>query len=220
LFDKKEELLNKENKMPLWGTEDTAAAKPQIGGRAYNAAKAREIFATTAGWSQVGAGRATTGTQHELLVAMRGLSTVLIGGTGQTAGTSTQVKASITSMNWNIDSYSYAAGGSIAAGTALSISVNFNEAITVTGGAPTLAVNNDSRANLSFAYNASLSTANRMTFVKEYGVNNSAAQATDVLSVAGTNQVAAGGATIVGADGQAALITHAAGGPGDLTVAA
>ena len=152
---------------------------------------------------------------------MRGLSTVLMGGTGAgDVGTSTEVKASITSMNWNIDSYSYAAGGTLAAGTALSISVNFNESITVTGGAPTLTVNNDSRANLTFAYNASLSTANRMTFVKEYGANNAAAQATDVLSVAGNNKVAAGGATIAGADGQAALITHTGLGPGDLTVAA
>ena len=155
--------------MPLWGTEDTAAAKPQIGGRSQNAIKAREIFATAAGWSQVGSGRATTGKQHELLVAMRGLSTVLMGGTGQTAGSSAQVKASITSMNWNNDagSYSYAAGGT------LSISVNFNEAITVTGGAPTLTVNNDSRANPSFAYDAATSTANRMTFIKTYGTNNS-----------------------------------------------
>ena len=201
--------------MPLWGTEDTAAAKPQIGGRAYNAEKAREIYATAAGWSQVGAGRATAGKQDETLVAIRGLGTVLMGDGG-----ATDLKANITSMNWNIDSYSYAAGGSIAAGTALSISVNFNEAITVTGGAPTLTVNNDSRANLTFAYNASLSTANRMTFVKEYGTNNSAAQATDVLSVAGNNKVAAGGATIAGADGQAALITHTGLGPGDLTVAA
>ena len=201
--------------MPLWGTGDDAAAKPQIGGRAYNAEKAREIFATAAGWSQVGAGRATAGKQDETLVAIRGLGTVLMGDGGATA-----IKANITSMNWNIDSYSYAAGGTLAAGTALSISVNFNEAITVTGGAPTLTVNNDSRANLTFAYDASLSTANRMTFVKEYGANNSAAQATDVLSVAGNNKVSAGGATIAGADGQAALITHTGLGPGDLTVAA
>ena len=105
--------------MPLWGTEDTAAAKPQIGGRSQNAIKARDIFATVAGWSQAGAGRATTGKQHELLVAMRGLSTVLIGGTGQTAGSSAQVKASITSMNWNITTWDVSNGGTLAAGTSL-----------------------------------------------------------------------------------------------------
>ena len=201
--------------MPLWTNADTVAGKPKIGGRAYNEEYKSQLFATAAGWAKVGAGRATTGKDHEVLVAIRGLSTAVIGDGG-----ATDVKASITSMNWNISSYSYAAGGSIAAGTALSISVNFNEAITVTGGAPTLTVNNDSRANLTFAYNASLSTANRMTFVKEYGTNNSAAQATDVLSVAGNNKVSAGGATIAGADGQAALITHTGLGPGDLTVVA
>ena len=201
--------------MPLWGTGDDAAAKPKIGGRNYNAEKAREIYATAAGWSQVGAGRATAGKQDETLVAIRGLGTVLMG-TGSTA----DLKANITSMNWNIDSYSYAAGGTIAAGTALSISVNFNEAITVTGGSPVLLLNNDTRSNFNLEYNASLSTANRMTFVKEYNQNNSAAQAGDVLSVAGNNKLSAGGATIAGADGQAALITHTGLGPGDLTVAA
>ena len=35
--------------MPLWTNADTAAGKPQIGGRAYNAEKAREIYATSAG---------------------------------------------------------------------------------------------------------------------------------------------------------------------------
>jgi len=201
--------------MPLWGTGDDAAAKPKIGGRSQNAEKAREIYATAAGWSQVGAGRATTGKQDETLVAIRGLSTVLMGDGGAAA-----LKANITSMNWNISTYSRAAGGSIAAGTALSISVNFNEAITVTGGAPTLAVNNAARANHSLAYNASLSTANRMTFVLEIAAAHASLQAGDVLSVNATNQVAAGGATIAGADGQAALITHAADLPGTLTAVA
>ena len=200
--------------MPLWGTEDTAGAKPQIGGRAYNAEKAREIFATAAGWSQVGAGRATTGKQHELLVAMRGLSTVLIGGTGQTAGTSAQVKASITSMNWNISSYSRAAGGT------LSISVNFNEAVTVTGN-PTLAVNNSARANHSLVYNAAASTANRMTFILTIAAAQTTVQAGDVLAILATNQVALAGGGVVGADGQAALITHAADmGQGTITAVA
>ena len=195
--------------MPLWGTEDTAAAKPQIGGRSQNAVKAREIFATAAGWSQVGAGRATTGKQHELLVAMRGLSTVLIGGTGQTAGSSAQVKASITSMNWNISSYSRAAGGT------LSISANFNEAVTVTG-SPTLAVNNSARANHTLTYSAAASTANRMTFTLVIAAAHASLQDGDVLSVNATNQISLSGGGVTGADGQAALITHAADLPGTL----
>ena len=116
--------------MPLWTNADTVAGKPQIGGRAYNEEYKRELFATVAGWSKVGAGRSTTGKDHEVLVAIRGLST-----TGMGDGGATAVKANITSMNWNISSYSRAAGGT------LSISVNFNEAVTVTG-SPTLAVNN------------------------------------------------------------------------------
>jgi len=196
--------------MPLWGTEDTAAAKPQIGGRSQNAIKAREIFATAAGWSQVGAGRATTGKQHELLVAMRGLSTVLIGGTGAgDTGSATEVKASITSMNWNISSYSRAAGGT------LSISANYNEAVTVTGN-PTLAVNNDSRANHTLTYSAAASTANRMTFTLVIAAGHSSLQDGDVLSINGTNKISLSGGGVVGADGQAALITHAAGLPGNL----
>jgi len=196
--------------MPLWGTEDTAAAKPQIGGRSQNAIKAREIFATAAGWSQVGSGRATTGKQHELLVAMRGLSTVLIGGTGAgDTGSATEVKASITSMNWNISSYSRAAGGT------LSISANYNEAVTVTGN-PTLAVTNDSRSNHTLTYSAAASTANRMTFTLVIAAGHASLQDGDVLSVNGTNKISLSGGGVVGADGQAALITHAADLPGTL----
>ena len=195
--------------MPLWGTGDDAAAKPKIGGRSQNAEKAREIYATAAGWSQVGAGRATTGKQDELLVAIRGLGTVIIGDGGATA-----LKANITSMNWNISSYSRADGGT------LSISANFNEAVTVTGN-PTLAVNNAARANHSLVYNASLSTANRMTFVLEIAAAHASLQAGDVLSINGTTKVALAGGGVVGADGQAALITHAADmGQGTLTATA
>jgi len=206
--------------MPLWGTEDTAAAKPQISGRSQNAIKARDLFATEAGWAQVGAGRATTGKKHEVLVAIRGLSTVKIGGTGQTVGTTAQVKASITSMNWNISTYSRAAGGSHAAGTALSISANFNEAVTVTG-APTLAVNNAARANHTLTYRAADSTANRMTFTLEIAAAHASLQAGDVLAILATNQISLAGGGVVGADGQAALITHAADmGQGTLTAVA
>ena len=195
--------------MPLWTNADTAAGKPQIGGRAYNAEKAREIYATSAGWAQVGAGRATTGKQDELLVAIRGLGTVIIGDGGATA-----LKANITSMNWNISSYSRAAGGT------LSISANFNEAVTVTGN-PTLAVNNDSRANHSLVYNAAASTANRMTFILTIAAAQTTVQAGDVLAILATNQVALAGGGVVGADGQAALITHAADmGQGTITAVA
>ena len=167
--------------MPLWTNADTVAGKPAIGGRAYNEEYKRQLFATAQGWAKVGAGRATTGKDHEVLVAIRGLSTAVIGDGGATA-----VKANITSMNWNISSYSRAAGGT------LSISANFNEAVTVTGN-PTLAVNNDSRANHSLVYNAAASTANRMTFILTIAAAQTTVQAGDVLAILATNQVALAG---------------------------
>jgi hypothetical protein len=195
--------------MPLWTNADTVAGKPKIGGRAYNEEYKRELFATVAGWSKVGAGRSTTGKDHEVLVAIRGLST-----TGMGDGGATAVKANITSMNWNISSYSRAAGGT------LSISVNFNEAVTVTG-SPTLAVNNAARANHSLTYSAADSTANRMTFTLVIAAGHASLQAGDVLGILATNQVALAGGGVVGADGQAALITHAADmGQGTLTAVA
>ena len=194
--------------MPLWTNADTVAGKPAIGGRAYNEEYKRQLFATVQGWAKVGAGRATTGKDHEVLVAIRGLSTAVIGDGGATA-----VKANITSMNWNISSYSRAAGGT------LSISANFNEAVTVTGN-PTLAVNNDSRANHSLVYNAAASTANRMTFILTIAAAQTTVQAGDVLAILATNQVALAGGGVVGADGQAALITHADALPGAITVVA
>ena len=195
--------------MPLWTNADTVAGKPKIGGRAYNEEYKRELFATVAGWAKVGAGRSTTGKDHEVLVAIRGLST-----TGMGDGGATAVKANITSMNWNISSYSRAAGGT------LSISVNFNEAVTVTG-SPTLAVNNAARANHSLTYSAADSTANRMTFTLVIAAGHASLQAGDVLGILATNQVALAGGGVVGADGQAALITHAADmGQGTLTAVA
>ena len=195
--------------MPLWTNADTVAGKPAIGGRAYNEEYKRQLFATVAGWAKVGAGRATTGKDHEVLVAIRGLSTTVIGDGGATA-----LKANITSMNWNISSYSRAAGGT------LSISANFNEAVTVTG-PPTLAVNNDSRANHSLVYNAAASTANRMTFILTIAAAQTTVQAGDVLAILATNQISLAGGGVVGADGQAALITHAADmGQGTITAVA
>jgi len=201
--------------MPLWTNADTVAGKPKIGGRAYNEEYKRQLFATAQGWCKEGAGRATTGKDHEILVAIRGLST-----TGMGDGGATTVKANITSMNWNITTYSRAAGGSHAAGTALSISANFNEAVTVTGN-PTLAVNNSARANHTLTYRAADSTANRMTFTLEIAAAHASLQAGDVLAILATNQISLAGGGVVGADGQAALITHAADmGQGTLTAVA
>jgi len=196
--------------MPLWGTADDAAAKPQICGRAYNATKAREIFATQGGWSQVGAGRATTGKQDELLVAIRGLSTVKMG-TGSVA----DLKANITSINWNITEFDKSNGGT------LSVSMNYNEAVTVTG-TPQITVVNSARANHTLSYSVADSTANRMTFTLAIAAANAATSANDVLSI-GANAMGLNGGGVAGADGGTAIITSAAGlgsGAGTITVVA
>jgi len=206
--------------MPLWTNADTVAGKPKIGGRAYNEEYKRQLFATPQGWAKVGAGRATTGKDHEVLVAIRGLSTVVIGD-----GSATAVKANITSMNWNITTWDVSNGGTLAAGTSLSISANFNEAVTVTG-SPTLEVTNGNqgtgsgRGPHSLIYNVANSTANRMTFIAaDIGAANAAIAAGDIL-VVGANKIALAGGGIVGADGQAALYTHAAALPGSITAVA
>ena len=196
--------------MPLWGTADDAAAKPQIGGRAYNAIKAREIFATQGGWSQVGSGRATTGKQDELLVAIRGLSTVKMG-----TGSAADLKANIKSINWNITEFDKSNGGT------LSVSMNYNEAVTVTG-TPQITVVNSARANHTLSYSAADSTANRMTFTLVIAAANAATSANDVLSI-GANAMALNGGGVAGADGGTAIITSAAGlgtGAGTITVVA
>ena len=71
-------------------------------------------------------------------------------------------------------------------------------------------------------YSEALSTVNRWTFTKTLAANAADVQAGDVLGIVATNQVDAGeGNTITGADGQAALITHAADmGQGTITATA
>ena len=213
--------------MPLWGTEDTLEGKPKIHGRSLLAAVQAPgvvdprtgIYATTAGWVQAGTGRGTK--DAEVLVAIRGLSER----TGVTSGfeASGLQESSLTSINWNISSYTASVAGTVAAGTALSVSANFNEAVTVTG-APQLTVVNDSRTNHTLAYNASLSTANRVTFTLEIAASHSSLQATDVLTI-GANATALNSGTIydtVAGSGVAAIITNSAGigtAAGSITVA-
>ena len=160
--------------MPLWGVEDTAASKPQIGGRAHNAVKAREIYATTQGWVQKAQGTDSATAQEEILVAIRGLTTR-------------------TSAEKGF--------GGAAHGATLSVTANFNEAVNVTG-TPKLVVTNGNQGSGSgrgphdLTY-ASGSGTNRLTFTLAIGAANAATNADDVL-VIGANAIAqVGGSTIV-----------------------
>ena len=196
--------------MPLWGTEDTLEGKPKIHGRSLLDATQTPgeldprtgIYATTAGWVQAGAGRTGKNIMPEVLVAIRGLSTRSSATEG--FGGTAMAQANITSFNWNISSYSRAAGGT------LSVTANFNEAVDVTG-TPQLTVVNDSRANHTLSY-AEGTGSNRLTFTLVIAAANAAIHATDVLSVGANAMAHNGGSTIVDSlGGGNSVITNSAG---------
>ena len=197
--------------MPLWGTEDTLEGKPKIHGRSLLDATQTPgeldprtgIYATTAGWVQGGVGRTGKNLMPEVLVAIRGLSTRATG-EGDTWTTAAMAQANITSFNWNISTWSRAAGGT------LSVTANFNEAVDVTG-TPRLTVVNDSRSNHTLSY-ASGTGSNRLTFTLVIGAANAAIHATDVLSVGANAMAHNGGSTIVDdVDAGNSVITNSAG---------
>ena len=197
--------------MPLWGTEDTLEGKPKIHGRSLLDATQTPgeldprtgIYATTAGWVQGGAGRTGKNLMPEVLVAIRGLSTRATG-EGDTWTTAAMAQANITSFNWNISTWSRAAGGT------LSVTANFNEAVDVTG-TPRLTVVNDSRSNHTLSY-ASGTGSNRLTFTLVIGAADGAIHATDVLSVGANAMAHNGGSTIVDDVGAGnSVITNSAG---------
>ena len=206
--------------MALWGTTDDLAAKPKIFGRSLLATGITNdpragVYATTAGWVQQGA----DGVSEEVLVAIRGLSTRTGTATGFAAAG--LAAASITSVNWNDMTYSRAAGDTV------SVSVNFNETVTVSAGNPTLLVTNVTAAGRNITLGgAGLWTGsgtNRLTFTKVIPAANAAWVVGDVLSIAA--QSIAGGATIydtVAGAGTAAVVVISTGignAAGDITVA-
>ena len=197
--------------MPLWGTEDTLEGKPKIHGRSLLDATQTPgeldprtgIYATTAGWVQGGAGRTGKNLMPEVLVAIRGLSTRATA-EGDTWTTAAMAQANITSFNWNISTWSRAAGGT------LSVTANFNEAVDVTG-TPRLTVVNDSRSNHTLSY-AEGTGSNRLTFTLVIGAAAGAIHATDVLSVGANAMAHNGGSTIVDDVGAGnSVITNSAG---------
>ena len=197
--------------MPLWGTEDTLEGKPKIHGRSLLDATQTPgeldprtgIYATTAGWVQAGVGRTGKNIMPEVLVAIRGLSTRATG-EGDTWTTAAMAQANITSFNWNISTWSRAAGGT------LSVTANFNEAVDVTG-TPRLTVVNDSRTNHTLSY-AEGTGSNRLTFTLVIGAASGAIHATDVLSVGANAMAHNGGSTIVDDVGAGnSVITNSAG---------
>lgn len=167
--------------MALWGNSTSDESKPKW----LTTEQKEDIIANEHGWVAVPGGKFTgngnTSASPEILCFIKGLS----GKVGV---------ASDLSFDLNFSSWSRAAGGT------LSVTANFNEAVTVTG-TPQLTVVNSARANHTLSY-ASGSGTKSLTFTLAIGANNSAIQANDVLDI-GANAIGLNGGTIKDTSGDA-----------------
>jgi hypothetical protein len=168
--------------MPLWGAAEGSEALPKF----LTTAQQKDVFATNAGWV-VEAGSAMTGNGNtsadpEVLVAIGGL----MGATGTTG----LGEATIQTVDWNITTFDKSAGGT------LSVTVRYNEAVTVAVSNPTLIVTNDTNANHTLTY-ASGTGTHELTFTLAIAAANAATDADDVLSIAAQSIVLASSSTIV-----------------------
>ena len=165
--------------MGLWGASDATEDQPKH----FTTEEKEDIVANEHGWT-VKAGSVMTGNDNtaadpEILVFIRGLDNKL--GLGD-----------ITGMDWNISTFDKSAGGT------LSVTVSFNEAVTVTG-TPQLTVINDTNSNHTLSY-ASGSGTNALTFTLVIAAANAATDADDVLSIA-ANAMSLNSGTILDTSG-------------------
>jgi len=168
--------------MPLWGAAEGSEALPKF----LTTAQQQDVFASNAGWV-VEAGSAMTGNGNtsadpEVLVAIGGL----MGATGTTG----LGEATIQTVDWNITTFDKSAGGT------LSVTVRYNEAVTVAVSNPTLIVTNDTNSNHTLTYSAGTGT-HELTFTLAIAAANAATDADDVLSIAAQSIVLASSSTIV-----------------------
>ena len=174
--------------MPLWGASDADESKPKW----LTTEEKKNVIATQAGWVRK-AGTAESGNDNssavvEVFAAISGLS-VSIG------------QATITYVDWT----SSVATFDKSAGFTLSVTVGYNEAVTVTG-SPTIAITNGNQGSGSgrgphtLVY-ASGSTTNALVFTLAIGAANAATNADDVLTLGAQNVLLPGGATIVDTHG-------------------
>ena len=167
--------------MPLWGAAEGSEALPKF----LTTAQQKDVYANQSGWV-VEAGSAMTGNGNtsadpEVLVA--------IGGLAGNTGTTGLGEATIQSVNWNITTFDKSAGGT------LSVTVRWNEAVTVAVSNPTLVVTNSTNSNHTLTY-ASGSGTHELTFTLAIGAANAATDADDVLSIAAQNITLASSSTI------------------------
>ena len=174
--------------MPLWGASDADESKPKW----LTTEEKKNVIATQAGWVRKAgtaeSGNSNTSADVEVLAAISGLS-VSIG------------QATITYVDWT----SSVATFDKSAGFTLSVTVGYNEAVTVTG-SPTIAITNGNQGSGSgrgphtLVY-ASGSTTNALVFTLAIGAASAATNADDVLTLGAQNVLLPGGATIVDTHG-------------------
>ena len=115
--------------MPLWGASDADESKPKW----LTTEEKKNVIATQAGWVRKAgtaeSGNSNTSADVEVLAAISGLS-VSIG------------QATITYVDWT----SSVATFDKSAGFTLSVTVGYNEAVTVTG-SPTIAITNGNQGS-------------------------------------------------------------------------
>lgn len=192
--------------MSLWGSSSSDESKPKN----LTTTEKAEVFANEKGWV-VRAGSARTGNGNtsatpEVLVAIGGLATAL-------------AAATISSTEWDISEFDVSAGGT------LSVTVNYNEQITVAG-SPTIAVTNGQEGSgsaASFTLTKSAATANTITFTLAVGAAAGTIGAGDVLSIAAQNVALAGGTitdTVASSAAAVAISAGAGSGAGTITAVA
>ena len=177
--------------MPLWGSgREGSEKKPTY----LNTAEQRVTYATPRGWTQPAQGNGNAAADREVLVAIGGLSKVAAAqGTGIAAAT-------ISSVNWNISTFDKSAGGT------LSVTVNYNEVVTVAVSNPTIVVTNGNegsgsgRGPYTLTY-ASGTGTNRLTFTWVIAAGHGSTNPNDVLSIGAQSVVLASSSTISDADG-------------------
>ena len=167
--------------MSSWGASTTDESKPKY----LTDAEKRDVYANEKGWTAPAGGNSNPAADREVLVAIGGL------------GTSLGV-AEIKSVNYGFTTYSAAAGGT------LSVSINFNENVVVTG-TPQVELNNSVNANHTLSY-ASGTGSNRLTFSLVVDAGDVGILSGDVLSIE-AGSVALNGGTIVGVDTGATDLT-------------
>ena len=167
--------------MSSWGAVEGSEALPKF----LTTAQQKDVYANQSGWV-VEAGSTMTGNSNtsadpEVLVS--------IGGLAGASGTTGLGEATINTVDWNTTAWSRAAGGT------LSVTVRYNETVTVAVSNPTIIVTNDTNSNHTLTYSAGTGT-HELTFTLVIAAANAATDADDVLSIAAQSIVLASSSTI------------------------